>query len=241
MSPVPAKGAGLFVRSRPVEDGNREPDVPCCGQGLIKKAKAFPAEAVSASRQDDTSTTKRLIGKQGRTHETERFPQGHRYRRRRRSSARSTGHRAVDAGNQMAIHDELAEVARHALRRGRADGEDRRRDHRQQVSAADLCRRRNRPRPAGARRRAERHGRDGAYRVLLLFRQGPDLHLRHRGAVRSQLAPEPGLVHQWRRQGAAQRVLQELQRHLAACRQHRLPDGWLVPQGDQAPSTISRA
>ncbi len=37
-----------------------------------------------------------------------------------------------------------------------------------------------------------------------------------------------------------ERVLQELQRHLAAGRQHRLPDGRLVPQGDQRPSTISQ-
>ncbi len=53
------------------------------------------------------------------------------------------------------------------------------------------------------------------------------------GAVRTQHAPQPGLVHAGRRQGAAQRILQELQRHLAARRQHRLPDGRLVPQGDQ--------
>ena len=93
--------------------------------------------------------------------------------------------------------------------------------------------RRNRSRPAGARCRAERHRRDGTYRVLLLFRQGSDFHLRLVGAVRTQRAPQPGLVHAGRRQGAAQRVLQELQRHLAAGRQHRLPDGRLVPQGDQ--------
>ena len=40
-------------------------------------------------------------------------------------------------------------------------------------------RRRNRARPAGARCRAERHRRDGPYRVVLLLRQGSDLRLRH--------------------------------------------------------------
>ncbi len=46
--------------------------------------------------------------------------------------------------------------------------------------------RRNRSGPAGARRRAERHRRDRAHRLLLLFRQGSDLHLRLVGAVRTQ-------------------------------------------------------
>ena len=36
-----------------------------------------------------------------------------------------------------------------------------------------------------------------------------------------------------RRQGTAQRVLQGLQRHVVSRRQYRLPDGRLVPQGDQ--------
>src|ERR1700755_635392 len=38
--------------------------------------------------------------------------------------------------------------------------------------------------PAGRRRGDQRHGRDVPYRVLLLRRQGPDLCVRHRGAVR---------------------------------------------------------
>ena len=46
-----------------------------------------------------------------------------------------------------------------------------------------------------ARRRAERHRRDGPYGVLLLFRQGPDLRLRHRAAVRPERAPAECLVH----------------------------------------------
>ena len=62
----------------------------------------------------------------------------------------------------MAHDDELAEIARHAVRRRRNDGQARRRGHRQQIPDPDLCRRRNRSGPAGARRRAERHRRDAA-------------------------------------------------------------------------------
>jgi len=52
-------------------------------------------------------------------------------------------------------------------------------------------------------------------------------------AVRTQPAYQPGLVHAGRRQGAAQRVLQGLQRHVVSRGQYRLPDGRLVSQGDQ--------
>ncbi len=89
------------------------------------------------------------------------------------------------------------------------------------------------PRPAGRRRGAERHRRMRPHRFVLLFRQGPDLRVRHLGRVRPERAPEPGLVYLGRRQGSAQRVLQEVQLRLAARRQHRLSDGRLVPQGDQ--------
>ena len=44
------------------------------------------------------------------------------------------------------------------------------------------------PRSAGARRGAERHGRDGQHRALLLLGQEPGLHLRHVAAVRPQHA-----------------------------------------------------
>src|SRR5690348_8107352 len=54
-------------------------------------------------------------------HETPRFYQGHRIGRRGRVHACRTGDRAIDAGNQMAHADKLAEVARHALRRRRDD------------------------------------------------------------------------------------------------------------------------
>ena len=54
--------------------------------------------------------------------------------------------------------------------------------------------------------------------------------------------PNPRLNQAWyiagRRQGTAQRILQEIQRHRRFSRQYRLPDGRLVPQGDQHASTI---
>ncbi len=49
------------------------------------------------------------------------------------------------------------------------------------------------------------------HRVLLLFRQGSDLRLRHVGAVRSQCAHQPRLVDARRRPGSDERVLQEVQ------------------------------
>src|SRR5262245_60762958 len=70
--------------------------------------------------------------------------------------------------------------------------------------------RRNRAWPAGARRGAERHGRDGPHRELLLFRQGPSLHLRHGFAVRPQHPPARSLAVPRRWDGAAQRLLQDL-------------------------------
>ena len=57
----------------------------------------------------------------------------------------------------------------------------RRRGDRQQVPDPDFRRRRNRTRPAGRRRGAEWHRRNRPHRLVLLFRQGPDLRLRHLG------------------------------------------------------------
>ena len=102
-------------------------------------------------------------------------------------------------------------------------------------------RRRNRAGPAGARRRAERHRRDGPHRVVLLLRQGPDLHLRLGGAVRTEHAPQPGLVHAGRRQGAAQRVLQEIQLS-SRCSPATPAARWAAGSARRSrPSTISRA
>ena len=164
--------------------------------------------------------------------ETSSIHEGRRSRRCRQRGRRA-GHRAVDAGAQMAHDHELAEVARHAVRRRGNDGQGGRRGDRQQVPDPGVRRRRNRAGPAGRRCGAERHRRMRPHRLVLLFRQGPDLRLRHLGRVRSEPAAEPGLVDAWRRQGSAQRVLQEVQLHGAARRQYRLPDGRLVPQGDQ--------
>ena len=66
-----------------------------------------------------------------------------------------------------------------------------------------------------ARRGAERHRRDVPHRVLLLLRQGSDLRVRHRGAVRPQRAHAERLDVLRRRHGADERVLQEVQ-HLSA-------------------------
>src|SRR5262249_48021101 len=49
-----------------------------------------------------------------------------------------------------------------------------------------LCRRRDCAGTPGRGCGAERHGRDVPHRLLLLFRQGPHLHVWHRGAVRPQ-------------------------------------------------------
>ena len=108
----------------------------------------------------------------------------------------------------------------------------RRRD-RQQVPDPRLRRRRDRAGPAGRRRGAERHRRDGPHRFVLLRRQGPDLRVRHRDSVRPQRAPAGCVDELGRRARADERVLQGLQHLRHAVRQHRLPDGRLVPQGDQ--------
>ena len=69
--------------------------------------------------------------------ETTRLSQGHRIGRRGRRDDRRAGDRAIDAGDQMAHADELAEIARHALWRRRDDGQGGRRSHRQQIPDPD--------------------------------------------------------------------------------------------------------
>ena len=133
----------------------------------------------------------------------------------------------------MAACGELAEVARHALWRMRALQQAHRRDHRQPVPDPALRRRRDRPRPAGARRRPERHGRDGQHGALLLLGQGPGIDLRHVAAVRSEQPADELLAAVRRRQRAAQRPAEELQLHRLRGGQHRRTDGRLVPQGAQ--------
>ena len=143
------------------------------------------------------------------------------------------GDRAILARVQVAHDVELPEVARHHLWRRRAVVEIRRRDDRQQVSDPGLRRRRTRAGPAGAGCDLQRHRRDVPHRLVLLRRQGSDLCDLCLGAVRPQRAPAEFLVVSGRRQGTRQRVLQEVRRDRLSLRQHRHPDGRLVPQGDQ--------
>ena len=56
------------------------------------------------------------------------------------------------------------------------------------------------------------------HRFVLLLRQGSDLCLRHVGGIRTEPAAEPRLVYARRRQGSAERVLQEVQLHCACSR-----------------------
>ena len=133
--------------------------------------------------------------RRGTRHEASSIPASGRPRRRGDRSRRAR-HRAIDAGDQVASDLELPEVARHHLRRVGSLRQGGRRGDRQQVPDPGLRRRRDRAGPAGGRRRAERHGRDVPHRVVLLFRQGSDLRLRHRGAVRPQQphAEPPGCI-----------------------------------------------
>jgi TRAP-type mannitol/chloroaromatic compound transport system substrate-binding protein len=92
---------------------------------------------------------------------------------------------------------------------------------------------RNRARPAGARRHAERHGRDVPHRATTTgarIRPSPSAP-----AVPFGLNSPPAerLDLSGRRQRADQRVLRQAYKVTASGRQHRHPDGRLVPQGDQ--------
>ena len=92
-----------------------------------------------------------------------------------------------------------------------------------------------------ARRRAERHRRDVPHRVVLLFRQGSDLRLRHRGAVRAQQPHADRLDVFRRRHGTDERRSTRSSTSTASGRQHRRADGRLVPQGDQGRRRPQRA
>ena len=135
--------------------------------------------------------------------------------------------------SQVALYDKLAEVARHDLRRRRDLRQGGRRSDRQQVPDPGFRRGRDRAGPAGRRRGHRRHRRDVPHRVLLLFRQGPDVHLRHLAAVRAEQAHDRRLDVLRRRHRADERLLQEVQHLRDSGRQHRRADGRLVPEGDQ--------
>ena len=109
-----------------------------------------------------------------------------------------------------------------------------RRGHRQQIPDPGVCRRRDRAWTAGARRGDQRHRRDVPHRLLLLCRQGSDLCvLRPRCRSGSTAACRtPGCIF-----GGGMELMNEFYKkaniYAHSLRQHRLPDGRLVPQGDQ--------
>ncbi len=105
----------------------------------------------------------------------------------------------------------------------------------QQVPDPHLRRGRDRARPAGARRRAERHRRDAAIPPATYYvGKDPTLRLRHRAAVRHERAPAGRVAELRRRPRADATSSTRTTTSLAILvRQHRRPDGRLVPQGDQ--------
>ena len=115
------------------------------------------------------------------------------------------------------------------------------RSHRRPFHDEDLARGRNRAGARRARRRGGRARRVRAYRALLLLEQGPELHLRLLDAVRHERAPACGLAHGRRRRRPDRRIPRRPQDFRAARRQHRRPDGGLVPQGSSRPAGFLRA
>ncbi len=113
--------------------------------------------------------------------------------------------RPVHARGPLAPDLQLPEIARYDLRHGADLGKVSGRGVRQQVPDPDLRGRRNRRRPAGAGRRADRRRRMRPYADLLLLREGTFARLRHRRAVRAQRPAAAFLVALRRRQGDRQR------------------------------------
>ena len=97
------------------------------------------------------------------------------------------------------------------------------------------------PGPAGARRRRERHRRDGQHGAVLLLGQEPRLHLRHLAAVRIQHALAYRLAAFRRRHRDAQRSSEGIQR-LRHSDRHRPARRWAAGSGRRSSrSTTSRA
>ena len=133
----------------------------------------------------------------------------------------------------MALHHELAKVARCPLQRIGNDLEIRGGSHRQQIPDPAFCRRRTRSGFAGTRCGKQWHSRDVSHRRLLLHRQGSDLRALLLRSVRIEFTSAERLVPGSRWPGHAQRIRQEEQTIRDFRRQHRHSDGRLVPQGDQ--------
>src|ERR1035437_9057062 len=125
--------------------------------------------------------------------------------RRCRGRGCFAGDRAVDAGDQMAHDHELAEVARHALRRLRNDVPARRRGDRRQVPDSDFRPRRNRARPAGSRRRTERHRRVRHTASYYYFRKDPTFGM----GTSIAFGPNQRLSQGWFTLGGGKEVLNE--------------------------------
>ncbi len=92
---------------------------------------------------------------------------------------------------------------------------------------------RSSPRLAGRGCGDERYRRDGPFRLLLLHRQGHRLRLRHR----DPWGPNSRQMQAWLFHAGGLELLNEFyakfNHRQSAGRQHRRPDGRLVPQGDQ--------
>ena len=110
----------------------------------------------------------------------------------------------------------------------------RRRADRQQVPDPDLCRRRDRSRPAGGRCRPERHRRVRPYRALLLLRQGRHVRVRLGAAVRHEQPHAECVDAARRRTGSPERIPQGLQLLRHAGRQHELPR-WAAGSASRSP------
>ncbi|CAA9263864.1 MAG: TRAP transporter solute receptor, unknown substrate 6, partial [uncultured Acetobacteraceae bacterium] len=162
-----------------------------------------------------------------------RLHRGRRDRRRRRGDARRPRHRAIGPRGALALRQLLPPHPRHHLRRGRARVPPRRRHDGWQVPDPRVPGRRTGPRLAGGGRGAGRHGGVRPHRLLLLRRQGPDLRLRRHHPFRHEHPPAQRLALLGRRARGAAAVLRRLRHRVHPLRQHRCPDGRLVPQGDQ--------
>ena len=152
-----------------------------------------------------------------------------------REHARRTGHRAVDAGAQVAPDVELSQVARHDLRRAprlfaKAVAEATDNKFQIQVFAAGEIV------PGLQVLDAVQNGtvEMRPHRAVLLLRQGSDLRLRHRRAVRPQRAPAERLDVCT---AAACELMNEFYKNYNIVSfpagNTGAPDGRLVPQGDQ--------
>ena len=147
---------------------------------------------------------------------------------------RRAGDRPIDAEDQMAHDDELAEIARYDLWRRRYVGQGGRRSDRQQVPDPNLRRRRNR---AGACRSldAVQNGTVEMGHTASYYYFGKDPTFAFGTSV--AFGPNQRLNQGWFMLGGGREVLNEFYKKYnhdrAARRQHRLPDGRLVPQGDQ--------